>query len=241
MRFLCSRIGSIQTHVFAMFGLLLACDWASAYDANPAPGTDLSGYWRLNEALSDDGEAMLQKRLEEERKQRERWMRRAREQNPLGLPPLDGGLDDEPNAEPHAPGAGQPPSAGRSRREDPLRRMLGQTRTLEITQSGSNVQIVSDAESRRFEAGSRSQVSMPEGELANAQVGWDGEWFVVERRVSGGPRALEKFRLLKKTGQLEYQIAWSGDHLLAGIKVRRIFERAAKSAAPPDPVLGPVR
>jgi hypothetical protein len=184
---------------------------------------------------------MLQKRLEEERKRRERWVRRAREQSELGLPPLDGVIDEALEAERPAPPPGTPPSSRRSRREDPLRLMLGQTRTLDIVQSGSKMQIVSEAQSRSFEAGARSQVSMPEGELADSQVGWDGEWFVIERRVRQGPRVVEKYRLLKKTGQLEYQIAWSGDHLLAGIKVRRVFDRAVKSVVPPDPALGPVR
>lgn len=221
--------------------LLLLGGLADAYSPNPSRATDLSGYWKLNAVASDDAEAMLQERLEEERKRRERWARRAREQSELGLPPLDGSIDEAPDAERHAAPTGQPPSSRRNRRNEPLRRMLGESQTFDITQTGSRLQIVSEAETRRFEAGSRSQVSMPEGELADSQVGWDGESFVIERRVRQGPRVVEKYRLLKRTGQLEYQIAWSGDHLLAGIKVRRVFDRAVKSVVPPDPALGPIR
>jgi hypothetical protein len=232
-----------QSHllVLAILISLFIGGCAHAYNATPARAVDLSGYWKLNASASDDAEAMLQARLEEERERRERWLRRAREQSDLGLPPIEAGIDDAPDAERHAPATGQAPSSRRNRRDEPLRRMLGETQTLDITQSGSRLLIVSDTQSRRLEAGSRSQVSMPEGELADSQVGWDGEWFVIERRVRRGPRVVEKYRLLKSTGQLEYHIAWSGDHLLAGMKVRRVFDPAVKREAPPDPSLGPVR
>jgi hypothetical protein len=235
------RRDSALNRACALFALLLAGTSAHAYSPSPARSTDLSGYWKLNAGSSDDADGMLQERLQEEREKRERWARRAREQSELGLPPLEDTVDDIPDAERHAPPTGQPPSSRRNRRDDPLRRLLGATQTLDIAQTGSKVQIVSDAESRRFEAGSRSQVSMPEGELADSQVGWDGEWFVIDRRVRRGPRVVERYRLIKKTGQLEYLIAWSGDHLLAGIKVRRVFDRGVKSVVPLDPALGPVR
>ena len=59
-----------------------------------------------------------------------------------------------------------------------------------IRQEGTTFDIVSAVESRRVVAGSRTQVSMPEGELADSKVGWDGQWFVIERRVRGGPRVV---------------------------------------------------
>jgi hypothetical protein len=96
-------------------------------------------------------------------------------------------------------------------------------------------------ETRSFTAGSNSQVSTAEGELADSQVGWDGEWFISDRRVHRGARIVEKYRLLKKTGQLEYQINWGGDHMLSGIKIRRVFDRAEKDTTPPDPDVGPIR
>ena len=98
----------------------------------------------------------------------------------------------------------------------------------------------SSIETRRFTAGSESQVSMPEGQLADLKAGWEGQWFVVQRRARGGPRVTEKFRLLK-TDQLEYQMAWSGDTELAGMKVNRIFDRAQGEPPVRDPDLGPVR
>jgi hypothetical protein len=70
-------------------------------------------------------------------------------------------------------------------------------------------------------------------------VGWDGEWFVIERRTRRGPRALEKFRIVPKTGQLEYFMAWSGDSELAGMKIRRFFNRRTEAPPAPNPDSGP--
>lgn len=126
------------------------------------------------------------------------------------------------------------------RQQENFRKMLAITGWLEIRQSGTKVEIVSDVESRRFEAGSRTHVSMPEGQLAEQRVGWDGDWFVIERRVRGGPRITEKYRVLEKTSQLEYLLTVGGDTELEGIKLKRIFDRSTAESAPPDPDVGPV-
>lgn len=219
----------------------------AAFTAISPRSADLSGRWQVNTALSDDAEQLLQKRLEEDRQQRAKLMRRMRNEGAIFLPPDPD--DDSPNA-PDAPEA-QPSGPGPQqmaqrqerfrRRDDELRKMLGISPTLEIKQSGTTLDMRSQVDVRRFEAGSRSQVSMPQGELADSQVGWDGEWFTIERKARGGPRVVEKYRWLKKTDQLESLLAWSGESPLAGIKVHRIYDRVAGSAAPPDPAQGPVK
>jgi hypothetical protein len=215
--------------------MLLGATLAFAFGATGKPGMELNGRWSINSALSDDAEAMLAQRQEEEMKERRRWEARER-----GATPLE--QLDEPMIAP----APNDPHYGRERRtarEAELRRMLGVTKTLEIRQpaSGERLEIRSDAESRSFQPGLRSQVSMPEGQLADSNVGWDGDWFVIERKVRNGPRVIERYRRLKKSDQLESIIAWSGDTLLAGIKVHRIFDRAVGVAPPPDPNEGPIK
>lgn len=228
---------------------MLAHAALAAYSENPPRAVDLSGQWKVNTALSDDAERLLQERLAKDRKRREALMRRARADGEIFIPPDPD--DDSPESPP--PGAPGEPRAGDlpprasprgarlQRRDDELRRMLGISPTLGIKQSGTIVDIESQIETRRFEAGSRSQVSMPQGELADSSVGWDREWFVIERKVRSGPRVVEKYRWLKKNDQLESIIAWSGDSPLAGIKVHRIYDRVVGAAAPPDPRQGPVR
>ncbi|MGH8174930.1 MAG: hypothetical protein ACREV5_01550 [Steroidobacter sp.] len=202
------------------------------YDATSARGADLSGTWLLNEALSEDPEKKLEERLEEERRRYERQRRDEDRSRPPGAPPridIDAPPPDRPGRRPW-----------QKQRDENFRKMLGLTKMLVIRQRGASVEITSAVEARRLTAGSRTQVSMPEGHVADSTVGWDGEWFVIERKVRGGPRVIEKFRLLR-TGQLEYTMAWSGDTELARIKARRVFDRAPEQAVGANPELGPIR
>jgi hypothetical protein len=215
----------------------------AGYEAAPKHEIDLSGHWALNAAQSDDPEAMLQKMLD---KERERYMKWRHEEERMRMPGLPADPDAEsPDVEPGSATAQPPRPPGQrpwqKRRDENYRRMLGVTKSLVIRQSGTTFDIASEQESRRVEAGSHTQVSMPEGQLADSEAGWDGEWFVIERTVRRGPHVVEKFRIARKTGQLEYTMAWSGDTDLAGMKVRRLFDRADGSVPPPDATSGPVR
>lgn len=213
----------------------------AASTAIPPKDANLTGHWRVNVAKSDDAEQMLQARLDELRKQSDRYLREANRTDELGIPPL-GLPPPPPEEEPEAKApSGAPPQARRPRRNDNLRRMLNISDTLSITQTGAIVDIVSQLDTRRFEAGSRSQISMPSGELADSSIGWDGQWFTIERKAKRGPRVVERYRWLKRSDQLESEIRWSGDTLLSGIKVHRIYDRMASAPVAPDPNAGPVR
>jgi hypothetical protein len=209
---------------------------AAALDAVPSRAVDLSGNWKLNAALSDDPEHML---AEREREERERYMKWRKQQERM-YPP-----DAPPPIDVDGPGATRrsEPSPSRlasiKRRQENLYRMLAISDTLTIRQEASTIDIVSAVESRRVVAGSRTQVSMPEGQLADSKVGWDGQWFVIDRNVRHGPHVVEKFRLVPKTGQLEYQMKWSGDSEIAGMKIKRVFDRSAGTPPPADPAAGP--
>jgi hypothetical protein len=220
---------------FLAFILSCAAFSAAALDAVPSRNVDLSGHWKLNAALSDDAAHMLEERQRLERERFMKWRREQERMYPPGSPPP---------IEVDAPAASREPSPSRrasmKRRQETLYKMLGISDTLEIRQEGATVDIVSAVESRRVVGGSRTQVSMPEGQLADSKVGWDGLWFVIDRAVRGGPHAVEKFRLVPKTGQLEYQMKWSGDSDVAGMKIRRVFDRVTEAPPPADPAAGPV-
>lgn len=190
----------------------------------------------MNAALSDDVEHMLAERQREEHERYLQWRRRQEKAvYPPGAPPID--ID--------APGPSREPSPARrasmKRHQENLYKMLAISDTLSLRQEGSTLEIVSAVDSRRVVAGSRTQVSLPEGELADSNVGWDGQWFVIERKVRGGPRVLEKYRLVPKTGQLEYEMKWSGETELDGMKMRRVFDRVTVTPPPADPAAGPVK
>jgi hypothetical protein len=210
---------------------------AAALDAASSRGVDLSGNWKLNAALSDDAERMLEQRQREEWERYVTWRRRQEKSYPPGAPPID--IDGPGPAMQREPSSAR--RASMKRREENLHKMLAISDTLAIRQEGATFDIATKVESRRVVAGSRTQVSMPEGELADSRVGWDGPWFVIDRRVRGGPRVLEKFRLAPKTAQLEYEMRWSGDSELDGMKIRRVFDRVTVTPPPADPAAGPVR
>ncbi len=218
----------MHTRLLVIFLLLGVGSPVLAYDARAPRDTDLSGRWALNKALSDDADTLLAERLEKQLKRERRWREaQAREE----------GVDA-----PAPPELSQPQI---NRILAQLRRALELYPLFEIKQSeaGAKLEISSDGNQRRFSAGGRSQMSMPEGQLADAQIGWDGDWFVIERTVRKGPKLIERYRLLKNTGQLQVMVAWGGasDELLAGIKIRRVFDRSEGELPPPDPDVGPVR
>ncbi len=223
-----------------LLALALSCCTAScatsAFDAVPSRSTDLSGTWKLNAALSDDAEHMLAERQREQREEYMTWRRRQERAYPHGAPPP---IDVEGAARRNEPSPSR--RASIKRRQENLYKMLAISDTLSIRQEGSTVELVSAVESRRLVAGSRTQVSMPEGELADSRVGWDGAWFVIDRSVRSGPHVVERFRLEPKSGQLEYEMKWSGASELAGMKIRRVFDRSTQVPPPSDPTAGPTR
>lgn len=215
------------------------CLWSALtladYAPTPKRPVDLTGYWVLDTATSDDPEAILAERQAKEREQFERFRRRMEETRPPGMPPAI-----DPEAPPPDASRRRGPRPWQKQQQENFRRMLAVSPTLEIKQPApTSFEVISAVESRRVEAGSHTQVSLPEGQLADSRVGWDGEWFVIERRTRSGPRAVEKFRIVPKTGQLEYFMAWSGDSELAGMKIRRFFNRRTEAPPAPDPDSGP--
>lgn len=209
-----------------VFALTFLCGPAlAAFEALPKGNLSLQGTWQVNSAASDDVDKLIAELIKKEDKERRQWRKHMEEVDPYSVP------DAPPDADP----------AYRRKQEKELRSLLGVTKTLNVKQSGATVEIASDIETRRFEAGSTSQSSMRNGDLADMKVGWDGEWFVIDRKVPGRLHQVEKLRLIQKTGQLEYVSKWSGDDDLSGVKLRRVFDAIALEPTPEDANVGPVR
>jgi hypothetical protein len=210
-------------NVVVLFVFLSTCGSVLAdYAAAPRSAVTLQGTWRRNPAASDAVDRIVAKLLEQDEKERRQWRERMRAADPFGMPAPDDQLT----------------ARDRQQQEQELRTMLGVTDTLEVLQEGVRLTLTSDQGTRRFEAGSRLQTSMPDGNLADARIGWDGNWFVIERKVPRRMRQIEKLRLIEKTGQLEYVSQWSGDTELAGVKFRQVFDRVEPSVENSN--LGPV-
>lgn len=228
---------SFHHRLYAVALAVVALLVATGFDAVPKRATDISGHWKLNAALSDDAEHMLEERQRREHERYMQWRKQQERMYPPGAPPID--VDGPGTQRSREPSSAR--RASMQRADENLHKMLAISDTLVIRQDGSTFDILSAVDSRRVVAGSRTQVSLPEGELADSKVGWDGQWFVIQRVVRGGPRVVEKYRLMPKTAQLEYQMAWSGDSEIAGMKIRRVYDRVTEAPPPADPAAGPVR
>lgn len=220
----------------ALCALLLLTSTAVLAWKNVAPAdVTIEGRWVVNGSQSDDAEAWLAKRREEDMTRMRRFeaeRKRRMESDPFAW---------EPEFTP-------PERTPQNRmmmeeRERAVRQMMGATRFLNIkqTDNGARLELVSEFDTRRYDAGAETQVSLPQGQLADSTSGWDGEWFVIERSARQGPRITEKYRLLKKTDQLEAQITIKGNSMLSGLKLRRVFDRGEVDTTPIDPAAGPVR
>jgi hypothetical protein len=221
--------------------LVFACCVAaciSTPDPVPAHAVDLSGNWKLNAALSDNPEHML---AERQREDNEQYMKRRRQWEKMYPPDAPPPIDVDAGGASHQSGPSPSRRASIKRHQENLHKMLGISDTLTIRQQGGTLDFVSAVDARRVVAGTHTQVSLPEGELADSRVGWDGQWFVIDRNVNRGPHVVEKFRLVPKTDQLEYEMKWSGESELAGMKVHRVFDRSTQAPPPADPAAGPNR
>lgn len=221
-------MGRLRMHIrllIPVLSMIVSCS-AQAYEARAPRDADLSGRWVVNTTLSDDADALLRTRVEKQLEREQRWReQQAREEG-----------EQAPSQELTAVQLGRVVTK--------LRRVLELYALVEIKQSdaGAVLEILGDSNQRRFTPG-KSLMSMPEGQLADAQVGWDGDGFVIERKVRRGPRVVERYRLLRKTDQLEAVISWRGssDDLLSGIKIKRVFDRSTGAPQAPDLDVGPVR
>jgi len=204
----------------ALIGLVLASvHGCASYDASAPEGVDLSGHWVLDPQASDDVGKVIAKVLDEER------------------PPRSAADRDD---KPPAPATEEERKARERRIEairtrhareiQELREQLLASDRLEIEQQGADIRLTTEFTTRSIRAGSKLQTSIPGGGLADASAGWDGRTFAVTRSVPGGPRLVEQYRLINNGAQLEATLAISGRGPLAGVRLRRVYDR---SAAPP--------
>jgi hypothetical protein len=202
-------------------GLAVLPAGCASYKPDAPAGVDLSGYWVLDPQASDDAARVIAKILDEE-----------------GGPPRNrsGGTGEAPP--PPATAAErkaierriEAARARRARDEQELREELLASDHLEIEQHSSDLVVTTEFTTRSIRAGSKVQISMPGGGLADANAGWDGKAFAITRSVPGGPRVVEHYRLISDDRQLEATLAISGHGPLAGTHLRRVYDR---TSAPP--------
>lgn len=227
----------IQRILLALTLSFVAIEVLAALAPAPTRETHLEGEWKLNAQSSDDAQQVLAAQLKREHDRMMKMMREMDRHSPMGLPPPDAARDMPPPSE----DARAQMRRRRAHEQEIQHRLLAISDWLRIEQDSTGIEVASAVEQRHVDPGTRSQVSMPSGELADERVGWDHDTLVIERETREGPDVVEKFRWLKATDQLEYRLAVSGDTELAGIKLKRVFDRNVAAPPPVSPVTGPVR
>jgi hypothetical protein len=200
---------------------IAAC--ATSMKADPPPGLNLAGNWKLDTAASDDP----QKLLDQMRNEAERIIARSLRQQGYGAPRDQGGgtggYDDYP------PGSGGPGGAGPGR--DPLRRSpmahtimtaVERGEFLTIRQSADEFVLDYGGTRRSFTPGQHSVVSAEDG-VGDQRTGWSGRSYVIEVRQQYGSTITEEYSL-GGSGELVEKLRVGAAELPA-VTLMRIYRR----------------
>jgi hypothetical protein len=168
---------------------------ASRLNVSAPQRVDYAGHWTLNEKLSMDPEAVVR---DQQRPGRDR-----REAPPPTDPNRVGGvLDNSPSRPPEAGVRGG--SAYGKLWERAIRdkiAMLSPGASLEISQSATEMSILSGDASARYVYGDKVIISVPDG-VAERIAGWDGNRFIVRTSSPDGVRSERVFELASGGRQL---------------------------------------
>jgi hypothetical protein len=220
----------------ALLAALAGC--ATGFKADAPAGVSLAGAWKLDHALSDDPQVVIDKMRAEALKQ----IRRASEAPPP-QPVMRGGGQAggaapvaQPQEEgPFAPDQSGPGGAGP--RADPLRRspmMHTLARALErgdfltVRQSGDELVLDYGTSVRSFTPGGRSVVSAENG-VADRTSGWDGRQFVIRDKAQMGPTVTESYGL-SSDGQHLLETLRIGAYELPAIELKRVYDHTTEVA-----------
>jgi hypothetical protein len=208
---------------------------ATDFKAAAPAGVSLAGTWKLDHALSDDPQVIINKMRAEALKQ----IRRAMEAQPP--PTVRGGaggagsVQSEPQG-PFSPDQVGPPGAGV--RADPLRRspmMHLLARALErgdfltVRQSADELVLDYGTSVRSFTPGGHSVVSAENG-VADRTSGWDGRKYVIRDKAQMGPTVVESYELSPDDQHL-LETLHIGAYELPAIELKRVYDHTTE--APP--------
>jgi hypothetical protein len=191
---------------------------ANRLDGSAPQQVDLAGHWTLNEKLSMDPDAIVREQQRHGRDRRE------------PPPPTDANrvgdvLDNSPSRPPEAGVRGG--SAYGKLWERAIREkiaMLSPGVSLEISQSATEMSILSGDSSVRYVYGDKVIISVPDG-VADRIAGWDGQRFVVRTSSPDGVRSERVFELASGGRQLVVttQVTGEGPQTV----VRLVYDKAS--------------
>jgi hypothetical protein len=222
----------------ALLAALAGC--ATGFKADAPAGLSLAGAWKLDHALSDDPQVVINKMRAEALKQ----IRNASEAPPPQPVTRGGGAAGGaggagPVTQPQEEGPFSPDQSGPggALMRDPLRRspmMHALTRALErgdfLTVRQSDDELVLDygTSVRSFTPGGHSVVSAENG-VADRTSGWDGSHYVIRDKAQMGPTVVESYGL-SSDGQHLVETLRIGPYELPAIELKRVYDHTTEVA-----------
>lgn len=195
---------------------VLWCSTALAGLKVSAPAdVDIGGSWKLNPEASDDPKQALEK-MRQDMKNRMGGMRGA-----MGGVPGGGRMGGAMGG---ARG-GAPGEAGgdhESRRRQ-LEQRLATSEQIQIAQQANALSLSTDNGSTSCDTPEKTQVSTPDGGMADRRCGWDGKSFVIETKSADGFTQRERYELAPD-GRL-LMVTQINAARMPKITVKRVYER----------------
>jgi hypothetical protein len=211
---------------------------ATGLKADAPAGVSLAGAWKLDHALSDDPQVVINKMRSEALKQISKaneLQQQAATQEMAGTS-RDRGPAQQSQAEgPFAPD--QSGAAGAGARADPLRRspmMHALARALErgdfltVRQSSDELVLDYGTSVRSFTPGGHSVVSAENG-VADRTTGWHGREYVIRDKAQMGPSVVETYGL-SADGQHLVETLHIGPYELRAIELKRVYDHTTEVA-----------
>jgi hypothetical protein len=209
---------------------------ATGLKADAPAGVSLAGAWKLDHAMSDDPQVVINRMRAEALKQ----IRRASEsqQQPLMRGGAAGGAGPVQQSQEEGPfSPDQSGLAGSGPRADPLRRspmMHVLARALErgdfltVRQSSDELVLDYGTSVRSFTPGGHSVVSAENG-VADRSSGWDGRRYVIRDKAQMGPGVVESYGL-SPDGRHLLETLRIGPYELPAIELKRVYDHTTEAA-----------
>jgi hypothetical protein len=211
MRCVRPSLYQLNFHAALIGATLLTSSVACAGLNSTAPAdVDLGGTWTLNRDASDDQRAALG----------ERKLHIERREAPSESGSISGG---------GPPGAGRMSDADLESMHEQMMQRLASAERIDIEQRTDAMTLKTDARTVSCGTTETTQVSTPDGGVADRQCGWDGNAFVIELKSPDGVTQRDSYTLtgdgkqLIVTTKLE---SGGGDAPAMSMVTRRVYDRA---------------
>jgi hypothetical protein len=201
-------------HVAIIGAALLTSSVACAEFKSTAPAdVNLAGTWKLNHELSDAPPKVLKER------------RAGTSEGEGGTLSTSGGVGFPDAGGPSTQVAGRAAGGDREGKRGQMMHRLEIAEQIDIEQRNDAMTLTSDASTASCDTTETTQVSTPDGGVADRRCGWDGNAFVIELKSPHGFTQRDSYTLSDDGKQLIMTTELKGGPMQAPT-IKRVYDRA---------------